>query len=84
VSEITLPQLLSIKVDISTVGHLIATGKLKSYLPQRTSYESVDVIYSSNGHQEKCLQSANTFSVINKFPNHCIAVQQLYANLILR
>ena len=72
------------KTDISTVRHLTATVKLNFYLPQHRGYHNLDVVYSSNRQQEKCLQSANTFSVINKFPKHCIAFQHLNSQLMLR
>ena len=68
----------------ATVRHLTATGKLNSYLPQRTGYHSLDVNYPSNRHQEKCVQSASTFCVTINIPKHCIAVQPLKAHLMLR
>jgi hypothetical protein len=68
----------------ATVRHLSATGKLNSYIPQRTGCHSSEVICPSNRHQEQRLQVASTFYVTIKFPNHCIAVQQLKAQLMLR
>jgi hypothetical protein len=44
-----------------TVKHLNETEKLNSFISQDTGYHCLDVIYTSNRQQEKCLQSASTF-----------------------
>ena len=44
-----------------TVRHLNETENLNSSISQDTGYPSLDVIYTSNRHLEKCLQSASTF-----------------------